>query len=112
MTELQQNRMTLAARILKDAFSTATEGTRATAAFDAGYLYTLIALDAPAEGEHPSRGVLEDATREFGLSGQGIRGAKSFLELQYSGTCVGDLLPRLLIWAQEMKRMAEQMWGV
>lgn len=111
MNELQQNRMALAARILKDAYSTATAGTRATAAFDAGYLYTLVALDAPSEGEHPSRAVLQEAVEEFGLAGQGIRSAFSFLDLQYSPTGPGELIPRLLVWVQEMKLLAERLWG-
>lgn len=112
MSELQQNRMKLAAVLQKEALSkTLSLGSRSTVAFDAGYLYALVALDAPASGEHPSQAVLAEAKQEFGLTGPGIQSALSFLELQYSGTSVGDLLPRLLIWVQEMKMSAEEMWG-
>lgn len=107
-TELQQNRIKLAAVYLKDAMAQVlSPGSRSSAAFDAGYLYTLVALDMPANGKHPSLSIVRKVAQHFGLTGQEIHSAILFFEQQYAPTGPGNLLTGLLAWALQMKLLAE-----
>ena len=99
-TELRSRRLTIAARHWRNAKQDALElHSRAAAALDAGYTYTLVLADAPAGLHHPNRGILKR---------QGADAAAfEFLEFQYSSQGPGQLWHALMTWAMKMKALAE-----
>ena len=80
--------------------------TRESCAFDAGYLFLLVALDAPEKGIHPAVEAIQNGTRQLDVDKEQMAVALEFLSRQYAPQCAGKLLPGLLHWAQDMKELA------
>ncbi len=108
--DVRKNRRAMADGYLRDAVSQSVSvHSQASAAFDAGYIYLLVALDAPTgspDGTHPGVALLHQAVERFGLERPVMRAAEEFMDLQYSPAGVAHLLDALLLWARQMKALA------
>ena len=83
---------------------------RATATFDAGYFFLLVALEAPTggvDGMHPGLELLNQAVAKFGLDPSVMEPAWAFIAQQYSPGGGGRLIQNLLTWARQMKQLAD-----
>ncbi|MEO8120131.1 MAG: hypothetical protein ABI606_12535 [Rhodoferax sp.] len=80
--------------------------TRASAAFDAGYTWLLVALDAPTGQAHPGVEAIQSAISRLGVSPEKMAIADEYLNRRYAPEGSGDLLAGLLDWAQEMQVQA------
>ena len=108
----KENRRAMADRYLRDATTSQYHSThsQASAAFEAGYFYLLVALDAPTgspDGTHPGVALLNQTVALFGLERSVMKPAAEFIELQYSPEGAGHLLDELLPWARQMKTLAD-----
>ena len=83
-----------------------SDGTRAVAAFDAGYTWLLVALDAPTGGTHPCVEAIQRGISQLGVGPQKMTVALEFLNRRYPAEDVADLLEELVVWAQTMKEAA------
>jgi len=108
--DVKKNRRSIADRYLRDAVSREhSSESQASAAFEAGYFYLLVATDAPTgspEGTHPSAEVLRQAALRFGLESPVMKPGLDFIRLQYSPKGVGHLGEELLAWARKMQAFA------
>ena len=107
----KENMRAMADRYLRDATTSQYHSThsQASAAFEAGYCYLLVTLDAPTgspDGTHPGVALLNQAAARFGLEQSVMNPAREFIDLQYSPEGVGHLLDALLPWARQMKTLA------
>lgn len=110
--DVRKNRRTMADRYLRDAVSQAhSTHSQASAAFEAGYFYLLVALDAPTgspDGTHPGVALLHQAVARFGLEWSVMRPAEAFIDQQYSPEGAGHLQRQLLVWALQMKKLVDE----
>ena len=102
-------RRSMAENFLRDAaLETSSIDSRATAAFDAGYFFLLVSLDAPTggpNGKHPGLDLLTQAAATFSLAPSVMEPAWEFIAQQYSPTNVKRLLDDLCAWAEQMKQL-------
>ena len=102
-------RRSMAENFLRDAaLETSSIDSRATAAFDAGYFFPLVALEAPTgglNGRHPGLDLLTQAAATFRLALSVMAPAWQFIAQQYSPTNVKRLLDDLCVWAEKMKQL-------
>ena len=108
---VKKNRRIMADRYLRYAMHKEhSTHSHASAAFESGYFYLLVALDAPTgspEGTHPGVALVHQAVERFELEPQVMNPAREFIDLQYSPEGVGHLHAELLAWAQQMKKLAD-----
>ena len=83
-----------------------SRATREKCAFDAGYVYLLIALNSPVGGEHPGVEQLQRGINQLGVGSEKMSVALTFLKRQDSPYEAVDLLEKLLHWAQAMRELA------
>ena len=102
-----EQRLQIAEVHMKDAMQRViSDGTRAAAAFDAGYTWLLVALNAPTGGAHPGVEAIRNGINQLDVGPEKMTAALAFLKRQYSPEGVEDLLDELLDWAQMMKKLA------
>lgn len=80
--------------------------TRAAAAFDAGYTWLLVALDAPTGQTHPGVEAIVSGVERLGIDAAAMTAARAYMDRQYTATGTEDLLDALVAWAQQMKALA------
>jgi hypothetical protein len=107
--KLREARLSLAKTFLRDSEQpTLSHHGRVSAAFDAGYLGTLVALDArPGDYEHPSAGALRDG--QLMLSKDlyaAFERAKFFLEHRYDWRPERFDLKAMQGWAEAVIKAA------
>lgn len=104
---IREQRLNIAAVHLRDALqSDLSQGTRASCAFDAGYTWLLVALDTPTGQTHPDIEAFQQAIDRLNVDPRQMEIAIEYLKKQYSPIGPGDLLARLLVWAQAMQKLA------
>jgi hypothetical protein len=108
MNTTNEQRLQMAEVHIHDAMQNViSDGTRASAAFDAGYTWLLVALDAPTGLTHPGIEEIQNGIKQFHVSPREMAPALEFLNRQYTPEGVDDLLQELLVWAQQMKELAD-----
>ena len=107
MKSLREAREEIAAVHMTDAAQVRlSEHTRALCAFDAGYIWLLIALDEPRGGEHPSSALLRAAGRRLHVDEGIFAPGLVFLSQRLEPFGEKQKLQAMLEWAKEMKALA------
>jgi hypothetical protein len=107
--KLREARVSLAQTLLRDSEQpTLSHHGRLSAAFEAGYLATLVALDsAPGDYEHPSPIALRDGKLLFSRDlAAGFESAKFFLEHRYDWRAEKFDLKAMQEWAAAVIKAA------
>ena len=107
MKSLREARLVMAEIHMRDASHAGlSDLTRARTAFDAGYVWLLVALDEPSGGEHPTQDVLRAAVSRLQVPHRTIAPALAFLSQQFNPSGAKPMLAEMLEWATKMKAVA------
>ena len=107
MQSLKEARQTMAEILLRDASQERiSEPERTRAAFDAGYIWLLTALDEPRGGEHPNQALLHAAVSRLNVPHRTIAPALEYLSQLYKPSGAEPMLAEMLKWAARMKALA------
>lgn len=102
-----QNRLQMVEAFMQDTMREENSAsTRENCAFDSGYIYLLVALDAPDKGTHSAIEAIQNGTRQLDVGKEKMALALELLNRQCAPEGVGGLLTGLLEWAQNMQRLA------
>ena len=100
----REQRVQMAAVHMQDAMQSAiSDGTRASAAFDAGYTWLLVALDSPTGQAHPTVEAIQSGISRLGVNTETMAIAQEYLKRRYASEGSGDMLAGLLDWARDMQ---------
>jgi len=109
MQSLKEARKTMAEIHMRDASQECIADltlTRTRAAFDAGYVWLLVALDEPRGGEHPNQALLHAAVSRLNVPHRTIAPALEFISQLYKPSGAEPMLAEMLQWAARMKALA------
>jgi hypothetical protein len=100
--------LNMAGQLMRDALDERNSAdTRANAAYDAGYFYVLASTRWSMKAPYECIAPLKKMTTHFRLSDAEMDPASAFAEAMHDHVAKVKLLPSLLQWAHQMKRLAE-----